>query len=391
MPIHRSRTATPTRLRCTFAIALLLPGQVALAQPAASLVRISDADIVRAGISVTAAVASLDGEAASGGPRYAGTVVTPPASLVMLSSELGGVVQTLHVASLQAVRAGAPVVTLFSQPWLMLQGAYVQAATQAKLAADKLARDDALFNDGIIARARLDDSRAALRLASVAAATERQALRRAGLSAAQIGALARGGNLSPLLVVRAAVAGNILELPVQAGQLLEAGAAIAKIARPAPLWVELQVARQQPMLRIGDRLQIANCSVVRVIAVSPLVNSSNQTLQVRAQQVDQHPCLKVNAYVEAQLAAGAANKGGVAVPAAALVRRGKDEIVFVRTAGGFRAVAVHSEDAGAAMQWVRGAIAAGDQVAVRGTVALKGALSGLGNEATPAPAPAGAN
>ncbi|WP_426195232.1 HlyD family efflux transporter periplasmic adaptor subunit [Massilia sp. DWR3-1-1] len=106
-----------------------------------------------------------------------------------------------------------------------------------------------------------------------------------------------------MLVVRAPVAGSILELPAQPGQQIDAGAAIAKLIRPGPLWVELQAARQQPRLKIGDRLQVANCSELRVIAISPEVNGASQSLQIRAEQLDRDPCLKVNAYVEARLLA----------------------------------------------------------------------------------------
>ncbi|WP_426195234.1 hypothetical protein [Massilia sp. DWR3-1-1] len=144
------------------AMPCLFAAPITMAHAAAANIRISEADMTRAGIAVTAALATLEGSTAVGnGAPFPGTVVAAASSLNLVSSELGGVVQQVHTATLQQVRAGAPVVTLFSQPYVALQSDYVQKATQAQLAADKLARDTSLFNDGIIARARLDDSRAA--------------------------------------------------------------------------------------------------------------------------------------------------------------------------------------------------------------------------------------
>ena len=386
-----SLQVTLPRALLLLALPVLLAAPFTMERAAAANIHISEADMARAGISVTPALATLAASVGIGnGTRFSGTVVAPASALHLVSSELGGVVQQVHTATLQQVRAGAPVVTLFSLPYVALQGDYMQKATQAQLAVDKLARDNSLFKDGIIARARLDDSRAQATMATLAADERRLALRRAGLGAAQISAIARGVSLSPLLIVKAPVAGSILELPVQPGQQIDAGAAIAKLNRAGPLWVELQASRQQPLLKVGDRLQVPNCSQLRVIAISPVVNGASQSLQIRAEQLDLDPCLKVNAYVEARLLAPERDAGSVAVPEAALVQRGTEQFVFVRTSGGFRIVSVQSRAAGGGMVWVRGALTAGDAVASRGLVALKGAWSGLGNAGVAEAAAAGA-
>lgn len=383
LPIYRLSSLHVALPRTLLLLALpgLLAAPITMARVAQADIRISEADMTRAGIIVTPALATLEASAVMGnGARFPGTVVAPASALHLVSSELGGVVQQVHTATLQQVRAGTPVVTLFSQPYVALQGDYVQKATQAQLAVDKLARDNSLFQDGIIARARLDDSRAQAAMATLAADERRLALHRTGLSTAQIRAIARGGSLSPLLIVRSPVSGSILELPVQPGQQIDAGVAIAKLNRAGPLWVELQASRQHPLLKIGDHLQVPTCSQLRVIAISPVVNGSSQSLQIRAEQLDRDPCLKVNAYVEARLVAPQRDAGSVAVPEAALVQRGTEQFVFVRTAGGFRVVGVQRRAAaGGGMVWVHGALTAGDAVASRGLVALKGAWSGLGN------------
>jgi biotin carboxyl carrier protein len=269
-----------------------------------------------------------------------------------------------------------------------LQREYLQLASQARLAADKLVRDESLFSDGIIARSRVEESRAAAQLAALAASERYQAVRRAGLNAAAIKALLRSRNLSPSLTVRAQHPGTVFELPVSPGQQVDAGMTLAKVGRDGPLWVELQASRQQlPMLKIGDVLQVPGCSKLRVIAISPLLNSANQSAQVRAQQLEQDSCLKINAFVEARLIRPNRQGGSVAVPESALVQRGSDKFVFVRNQSGFAVVPVQARAAGGGMVWISGPVAAGDKVATRGIVALKGVWAGLGApEAEPATA-----
>ncbi|MGK5051824.1 efflux RND transporter periplasmic adaptor subunit [Janthinobacterium sp. RB2P8] len=366
---------------------LALLGWPLLSAAAPQQLLLSPQQISRAGIATTPAVATLAGNDTPAGNDLvlSGTVVAPPGASAMVSAMPGGVVQAVHVATLQQVRAGTPLLTLFSQSWLEWQREYLEKSSAARLASARLARDEALYGDGIIARARLDASRDAAQLAVLAAREREQALRSAGLDTTALRRLRDSHAPSPLLTVRASQAGTVLELPVQQGQRVEAGELLARTAASGPLWVQLQASRAQlPLLSVGDLLQVEGCAKLRVTAISPVVDAATQSAQLRAQQVGQEPCLKVNAFVEARLlrpAQKAGAVGGVAVPAAALVRRmgeARQEYVFVANARGFTAVPVQATPAGGGMAWVRGAVAPGDAVAVRGLAALKGSWSGLG-------------
>lgn len=364
----------------------------AQAQPRAEHIAMSAPQIRQAGIVTApaqAAAAASANQKQGDGVVLSGTVVAPPASLVVGGSQWAGVVQQLHVNTLDTVRAGAPLATLFSQDWMALQREYVQAAAQARLGAEKLARDQGLFDDGIIARVRLDESRAAAQAARLTANQHEQALRAGGMSAAAIKALPANAQLSPMLTVRAQAAGTVLELPAAIGQQVEPGAVLAKIARQGPLWVELQASPQQaPLLRPGAELRVGDACRIKVIAVSPVVNGANQTAQVRAEQIGRDACLKMNAFVEARLVQPPVQTGALAVPASALVRRGGSNYVFVRNAKGFTAVPVKTGAVAGDQVWVQGALQAGAPIATRGVVAIKGVWSGLGE---PAEADAGAD
>lgn len=340
--------------------------------------------ISRAGIATAPAVAAPASAATAVGNAVvlSGTVVTPTDALILAAAAASGVVQQVHSSSLQRVQTGTALVTLFSPAWMETQREYVQLSTQSRLAADKLLRDESLFAEGIISRARVEESRAAAHLARLASDQRAQTLRAGGLNTPAIRALSTGAQPSPLLTVRALSAGSLIELPVTIGQQLEAGMAVAKISRDGPLWVELQASAQQiPMLAVGALLDVAQCGQLRVIAISPQINGANQTALVRARQLEPKACLKTNAFVEARLLTPPGGSGALLVPAAALVRRGSANYVFVRNASGFQAVPVISGALAGDRLWVSGAIAPGAQVAVRGLVALKGAWAGFGEPA----------
>ncbi len=348
-------------------------------------IHLSPEQIVRAGITSTAAVGAgtqatgtriKGSDTSTSGQQLSGTVVAPTNAITVVSTVVGGVVQQIHVNSLQQVQAGSPVATLFSQQLMEMQREYLQLATQARLSKDKLSRDEALFNDGIIALGRLQESRAAATQAEVAANERFQALRAAGLSKTQLSNILITHALSPYLTVSAGVRGTLLELNLQVGQRIEAGMPVARISKDSALWIEFQASRQQAgQIRLGDLLQIKGCGMARVIAISPLVNSANQSILIRAQQAANDGCLQLNQFVEASHQSGRMSADSVGVPAAALVRNGLDAFVFVKTAQGFDAVKVQVVPGSADKVWVSGKVKAGQAVAVTGIVAIKGACA----------------
>ncbi|XLZ69458.1 efflux RND transporter periplasmic adaptor subunit [Massilia sp. SR12] len=360
---------------------LIVSAAVVAPASAPEQVLISQEQIQRAGIATSPALAALADDGIAGGDAVvlAGTVVAPATALVVSGTPWAGMVQEVHVTTLQKVKAGAPLLTLFSPAWLDLQREYVELSARARLATEQLARSESLYADGIIARVRLDEARAAAQLAQLAASQRAQALRAGGMDQARLVRLPGESRLSPLHTVRAQAAGTVLELPLVPGQQVEAGSSVAKIVRDAPLWVELQASRQQlASITLGDKLTVAPGCQLKVNAISPLLNGANQTALVRAEQTERNACLQLNAFVEARLARPRSQAGALAVPAAALVRRGAASYVFVRNDKGFQAVPVQPGAAAGEQVWVRGALSAGALVASRGVAAIKGAWSGLG-------------
>lgn len=383
-------------LACRNIAALAVLAVFAASAQAGSQINLSAQQIERSGIRTEAASAATG--AAKGavdgahGLHLSGTVMAPTSAITVVSTAVAGVIQSIHVNSLQQVKAATPVATLLSQPLMEMQREYLQLAIQSRLAQQKLERDDKLFAEGIIAQTRVQDSRGSALQASLAAKERYQSLRGAGMSAADLKKLLSSNTLVPMLTVNAGVSGTLLELNLNPGQRIEAGMPIARISKDGALWIEFQASRAQAEdIRIGDALQLKGCGSAKVIAISPQINANNQSTLIRAQQMGNDGCLKLNQFVEANHVGSRISAGSIGVPAAALVKSGADSYVFVKNAQGFVAVKVKAMDqmnsAVGGKVWVQSLDAnlkAGSPLAIAGIVALKGAWIGLGPEAAPA-------
>jgi len=242
-----------------------------------------------------------------------------------------------------------------------------------------------MFADGIVSEHRRNESRAQYEMASVAARERRQALRLAGVGEATLAQASKTAGLSPQLTLVAPVAGTVLEQMATPGQRLEAGSLVAHIARAGSLAIELQASREQAQaLRVGDTLQVDGCKApARITALSPQLSSATQGVQLRAELTGREDCLRINQFVQLrwQGSAAASAAGVLSVPAAAVVQQGGRHYVFVRQPQGFRAAVVTTGPGGGSDVVITSGLKAGDEVAVKGVAAIKGAWLGLGAEA----------
>lgn len=364
-----------------------LPVMTAHAGPA-SLV-LTPAQQRQAGVQVAAPVAPASAAGTDAASLdLQGTVVAPPQAVELASAPLAAVVQQVLVQSADVVRAGQPVLRLHSPALMAMQREYLQLQLQADQAQDRLRRDEQLAADGIIAAARVVETRNTSAQARLAAQERRQALRLAGLGEAQIQALLASATVQPVLVVATAAAGRVAEVLVQPGQQVDAGAPLLRIARPLPLALALQATTAQAArLRPGAAVRLAGCDLAGTVrGVVPAIQGSNQAVIVQVALARASDCVQPNQVVTASVAGPAVGAGVLQLPAAALWQQGGQQQVFVQDKAGFRPQPVQLLSRQGDQASVRG-LAADARVVVAGVAALKGAWLGLG-ETVPAPAAA---
>jgi RND family efflux transporter MFP subunit len=295
---------------------------------------------------------------------YPAQVRVPNEQMRVLAAPVGGMVEMLAVAPGSTVKRGQVLAHLASPQALELQRDALQSSSQSALLQQNLKRDEQLFAEGLIAESRLQATRSAAQQASAQAGERKQGLALAGVQPGKVG--------GPL-VLTAAIDGVVLEQGVQLGQRVEAATLIYRIAKLAPLWLEIQAPVElAASLRVGMPVKIANNAV----------DAASQTVLLRASVSAGAEKLRPGQVVEVELASSADNLQRL--PAAALVRNQGSTIAFVQSASNDKETTFLARPLRVLSQGGDGVVVdglkAGERVAVKGVSGLKAMLTGVGKE-----------
>lgn len=303
--------------------------------------------------------------------------VTFPVGLEQIvSAPVAGMAVQLFVQPNDAVKTGAPLLRIVSAELGTLQLQLMQAASRHALARQAAQRERALFDEGIIARRRVEESAAALAEADAVLRQSKAALGLAGMPRAAIDRVAQGGKLEDGVIVRASRAGVVTAIEVKPGQRVEPATSLMHVAQTGRLALEIQApAADARAWKLGSVLRLqGRDGSARITSISPVVTGASQTVAIRAELaagVD----ARAGEVLTVQLPLVPA-KDSFDVPLAALVHEGAATFVFVRTTSGFDAREVKVSSSAGQRVRIRGPLKAGDQVAVSGVVALKGSWLG---------------
>lgn len=330
----------------------------------------------RAALKISAAPIKADTAAATVG--LPALVSIPPAQERMVAAPAAGLLTEVRVAAGDSVRAGQPLAVLRSEELIGAQRDIVQAAVQARLAAETASRDEVLFKEGIIPETRLQASRAAQAQARAMLNERRAWLRLIGLSPAAIGAAERGERLADSVTLAAPMAGVVLEQKAVNGARVAAADALFRVARIDPLWLEIQApADLAAMVKPGQRVSVADSAAVgTVVSVGRNVNAA-QTVPIRARIGNQDGRLRLNQGVTARIE-GMAGMRQWHVPVQAIVRVGGQNWVFVERPGGFEPKAVKVLSQSTLYSGIDAPFSGNEMIAVEGVAALKAAWHGTG-------------
>lgn len=286
--------------------------------------------------------------------KLSGEAVAPNALTDVVSAPAAGVVQSIKAELLQAVSRGTALAVIASPEGLEAQKEFLRVQGDARLAQARLARDEALFKEGLIAAARLEETRVLAQQAQASLQQQGSLLRLQGINA---GRIADASSLTPQVAVTAPSAGSIEQQYVNVGQRVALGDPLFRIVRKGALWLDLHASPQQrESIRVGQSVSVGACTQRgRVVSIGTSTNGASQTLLVRAELPDPAGCVHPNQFVDASIEAH-----GLSVPDAAIVKVGGDALVFVRAKGGFESRPLAKVGEG--------------EVVIKGTAALKAML-----------------
>jgi len=337
--------------------------------------------------------AKLQAATDTGRVTLQGQITLPPQLLRVVSAPAAGLIEQVHVAKGDAVAAKRPLVSLHAPQLVEWQREHRQAVLQEQLARQTAQRDQSLQAEGIVSSARSQASHNQWLIAQAAVKERAQLLQMAGTQPDT------SGGLSGRVALSAPAKGTVVEMLVEPGQRVEAGAPLLKFASAGALWIDLkataEVARR---LQVGDEVRINGCAMpARLSAINPQLDSSNQTLSLRAQWPQANDCAWPQQQVQAEVVLSqrdtpASQSQRWLVPASAVLKHEGQDTVFVQRPGGFMGVSVKvlgqqtqaTTTQGQSSSWLQlqpvkaDGLKAQDKVVVQGAVALKGLAQGLG-------------
>jgi RND family efflux transporter MFP subunit len=301
-------------------------------------------------------------------------VVVPPTAEQIVSSPVAGLVAQLLVQQNQVVRSGTPLVRIASPELGQLQLQLLQASARATLARQAAKREQALFDEGLIPQRRVQEAQAGLSEAEATLNQARAALRLSGMPAATIQRIAASGKPQDSITLTATQAGIVTEIAVTPGQRVEAATALLHVAQIDSLWLDIQLPVSASANWLpGTKLKVQGREVTaRILSASPTVASGSQTVVLRAAVEGKTSQVRPGEFVTVELPLAAA-QGSWSVPLSAVAHDGKQAYLFIRTPNGFEGRPVQVMASAGQQVRVQGALQEGEQIAIRGVVALKGA------------------
>lgn len=301
-------------------------------------------------------------------------VVIPPTAEQVVSAPLAGLIVQLLVQPNQLVRTGSPLVRIASPALGQLQLQLLQATARATLARQTAQREQALFDEGIIAQRRVQEAQAALMENEAALSQAKAALRLGGMSAENIERIATSGKLQDSITLLAPQGGTVTGIAVKPGQQVEPSTAVLTLAQTSTLWLDIQIpAAESGNWRPGTKLKVqGKAMTARLLSAGATVSAGSQTVLLRAVIEGRTDQVRPGEFVTVELPV-AAVQDAWDVPLSAVARDGNQAFLFVRTTDGFEARPVKViANAGQHVR-VQGPLKAGEHIAVSGVVALKGA------------------
>lgn len=253
--------------------------------------------------------------------RTVGVVRYDETRLADVNLKLEGWIRELHVATTGAfVRAGQPLLTLYSPELLATQNEYLLALkTRDQLAQSQVA-DAREHADRLVQSAR-------------------QRLALWDLPADQLDRLETSRQAQPAVVFRSPATGYVIEKRVVEGQHVTPGQPLYKIADLSTVWVEADVYEQElPHVRAGAPATVTLDALPgrrftgRVVFIYPFVAEQTRTVKVRLALANPGTRLKPGMYANVELET--ANGRALVVPINALLDSGREQVVFVAQGDG---------------------------------------------------------
>lgn len=329
------------------------PANTASAVPGLARVEAGEAALRLAGVQT--AVAERRSLARS--TRTVGLVTADESRVRHVHTKISGWVERLYVNSTgQSVRAGQPLLAIYSPELLATQEEYLRAREAA----------------GRFAGSELPEVR---RGGEELLAAARRRLELLDVPRSLVAQLDRTGRPQRTVTLPAPVSGYVTGKDVFEGMEVGPGTDLMTVTDLSRVWVEADFYEYESrLLAVGQKVSIqlpydpGQARTGRVSFIYPFVQPESRTVKVRIELAN--PGLRLKPGMYADVSPELAAPEGVVVPDSAVIDTGVRQVVFVESGGGFepRQVAIGNRADGQAL--ILEGLAAGERVAVRANFLL---------------------
>jgi Cu(I)/Ag(I) efflux system membrane fusion protein len=292
--------------------------------------------------------------------RATGEVLFNPKRVAHVTARTAGRIEKLFAYEGDRVQAGQVLISFYSRDFLSLQAELLQALERSK----REGLDDAERRS---AQSLLDSARSRIRIL--------------GVGEEELAAVEKSGRIMTLLPVRAPIDGTVTESLVNAGDYMEAGLDLFRLADLSTVWVDLHIFEKDlAAVRPGCDASIRAAAFPgriyagRIFQLGSVLDEKTRTIAGRVDLANPAGDLRPGMYVDADIRTASEEKG-LLVPAAAVQDFLNKKVVFLRTAEGV--FALREIEAGGAFGpfvEVRAGLKEGDVVATAGSFFLKSEL-----------------
>ncbi len=302
-------------------------------------------------------------------------IVSPsPTGEAIVTARAGGAVTRILKRLGDPVRAGEALAVVESRDAAQIAADRTAAGAKAVLAQKSLARERYLYDQKVSARVDLEQAQA--EAASAAAEAQRA---RVAAGAANITSDGRG------VVLASPISGRVTSMKVSLGAFVQPETELFRVADPRQIQIDAAVgAADASRLAAGDKALVelpdGRTVEARVRAVTPTLSGETRAatavLDVAGGVLQPGLAVRVR-----MMPSRSATTNAIVVPEEAVQSVNGRDVVFVRTANGFRATPITTGQRSAGRIEIASGLEAGRAIATRNAFLLKAELGkGAGEE-----------
>lgn len=302
---------------------------------------------------------------------YNGSVTLDKKDILLVSSNIQAVASAIYVREFDFVKKGQKLLSIRSSELLSLQKDYLEAQIQSQSVDRIYNRDLKLYSDGVIAQKRVLSSQSEKQSSDLRLNLSKNQLLQSGFTAALFSRLQKTHMPIAEIDIVAPRDGFVDKININTGGIITPQSPILTINGVGQRFVEMSVPlRVSQNLSLGDICLFDKYSA-KIVNISNVVNSSSQSVQVRA-VIGKSGDVLINRIYGVTISK--AIKQALKIKKSALVFDGNRSIVFKKIVSGFEVVEVKIISEEVDSYIVDSNLKESDELAISSTSALHSAL-----------------